>query len=286
MAIIGFDAWGINGFRSHSSPITNIGKLKLNNAIYDEVEIRERTEGIDLTSAKSTWGIDTLFLARFLNNLEAGNIDNSGITIEKFAIKRRKPNETNYTTLGYRDFINNATFTFEDYTQSSDKYIYSITPVGDNSLEGQENPVEIDASFTGWFLVDKDTNEVLEFDKFIDSAPSVQTTLNMNDVQIDTFSPFPRFYRMPQSYHTFSLSGVMLPNENEKSGDIYRNILEKYIYAHKPFLVKGGNGSVYVVKVSNPQTDTPQNTWKHYDYLNLTLDFTEIMTYEDYTVGD
>lgn len=282
MAIIGLDAFGINPFKSYSPPVRNMRYMEMKNAIYDEVHIREKTDGIDITKAKEDWQMDTILLAKFLGDLEAGNVNNSGIQIEKFAIKRRKLNEINPVTLGYKEFVNNNQFVFEDYTQSNDEFIYSIVPVGENGLEGQENSIEVSSNFAGWFLVERETNEVLSFDKFIGSQNFVDTTLNQGKVQIDTLSRFPSFFYTDQEYHSFQLSSVFLPEDWQRSGQQYEAILNQFVRSHKPFIVKGSSGEIYICDVSSPNKSAPQNTHKGYDYMNLTINLTEIMTYEEY----
>lgn len=282
MSIIGLDAFGINAFKSYSPPVRNIRHLLMKNAIYDEIHIREKTDGIDITSTNEEWQMDTILLAKFLGDLEAGNVNNQGIQIGKFAIKRRKLNEINSVTLGYKEFINNNQFVYEDYTQPNDDFIYSIVPVGENELEGQENSIEIKSEFTGWHLVERESNEVLSFDKYLGSMGEVSTTLNQGRVQIDTLSRFPRFFYTDQDYHTFQLQATFLPEEWQRSGQQYEAILNQFARNHKPFLVKGGSGEFYICDVSSPAKSAPQSVWKGYDYINLTLSLTEIMTYDEY----
>lgn len=282
LAIIGLDAFGIDAFKSYSPPVRNINNIEMKNAIYDEVHIREKTSGIDLTPTKEDWQMDTLLLAKFLGDLEAGNINNQGVKIVQFAIKRRKVNELNSITVGHRDFINNSQFVFEDYTQPNDEFVYSIVPVGENGLEGQENSINVKSDFAGYFLVDRFTNEVLEFDKFIGSENNMSTNLNQNRTQIETLAKYPSFFYGDANYHTFSLQSVFIPEEWETSDQVYQSILNKYIYSHKPFIVKGGNGSIYIVDVSSPSVETPQNVYRGRDYMTMTVQCTEIMDYKDY----
>lgn len=282
MTIIGLDAFGINAFKSYSPPVRNIKYVEMKNAIYDEVHIREKTDGVDTSAMKEDWQIDTILIARFLGDLEAGNINNSGIQIEKFAIKRRKVNEINGITLGYKDFVNNNQFVFEDFTQPNDEFIYSIVPVGENGLEGQENSITVTSDFVGFHVVDRQSNEVLTFDKFIGSEGSIDTTLNQGRVQIDTLSRFPSFFYTDQEYHTFQLRATFLPEEWQSSGQQYENILNQFVRSHKPFLVKGGSGEIYICDLHSPSKTAPQNVYSGRDYMELTLNFTEIMTYAEY----
>lgn len=282
MTIIGLDAFGINAFKSYSPPVRNVKYIELSNAIYDEIHIREKTDDVDTSVDKEDWQIDTILLARFLGDLEAGNINNQNVKIEKFAIKRRKVNEINGITLGYKDFVNNNQFVFEDYTQPNDEFIYSIVPVGENGLEGQENSITVISNFVGFHLIDKDTNDVLSFDKFIGSEPIISPTLIQGRTQIDTLTKYPRFFYNGQSYNTFSLQSIFMPEDWQTGDHLYQDILNKYVYSHKPFLVKSGNGGVYIVDVYSPVKEVPLNVSRGRDYFTLTLECSEIMSYEDY----
>lgn len=282
MTIIGVDAFGINAFQSYSPPVRNIKYMEVKNAIYDEIHIREKTDGITTDNVKEDWQMDTILLAKFLGDLEAGNISNQGIQIEKFAIKRRKLNETQGITLGYKDFVNNNQFVYDDYTQPNDEFIYSIVPVGENGLEGLDNSINIKSDFAGWFLVDKDTNEVLPFDKAIDGSNTVDTSMTQGRVQIDTLTKYPRFMYTNSEYHTFQLKSVFIPEDWQRSGQQYQDILNKYVRSHKPFLIKSGSGEIYICEISTPTKTAPQNVYKGYDYMDLTVTCTEIMSFEDY----
>ena len=282
MSIIGLDAFGLNAFRSYSPPVRNIRYIEMKNAIYDELHVREKTADVNLSTSKEDWQMDTVLLARFLNELEAGNVNNRGIQITKFAIKRRKLNEIDSITLGYKEFVNDNEFVFEDFTQPNDDFIYSIVPVGENGLEGQENSVSVSSNFTGFHLVDRESNRVLSFDKFIGSEPTVNFTLNQGRVQVNTLTKYPSFFYTEQNYTSFSLQAVFLPEDWERIGITYEDIVSTYVLSHKPFLVKGGDGSLYVVDVHSPSKEVLMNTYKGKQYMTVTLECTEVMDYEDY----
>lgn len=282
MIITGLNAFGMHDFKSYSPPIRNINYTEISNAVFDDIHIREKTTGIDSTPTKDEWQLDTILLAKFIGDLEAGNINNNGLEIDKFAIKRRRITETKPMTLGYKDFVNNDTFVYEDYTQGIGEYIYSIVPVGVNGLEGIPNEIEANSTFAGAFLVDKETNSVLAFDKFIGSEASFSTSLNQGRTQIDTLTRFPRFIYTDQDYHTFTLQSIFIPDEWENSGKMYQDIINKYIRSHKPFLAKSGSGELYIVELSSPNKSAPQNVYKGYDYFDLTIQATEMMTESEY----
>jgi hypothetical protein len=178
--------------------------------------------------------------------------------------------------------VNNNEFVYDDYTQGIGDYVYSIVPVAVNETEGIPNSVEVNSTFAGWHLVDKQTNRIISFDKFLGSEASASTSINQGRTQIDTLSRFPRFVYTDQDYHTFSLQGVFIPEDWETSGQLYQSIVDTYIRSHKPFLCKSGSGEIYIVECSSPNKSAPQNVYKGYDYFELTMQFTEVMTESEY----
>ena len=281
-AIIGYNVWGYEPYQSPSPSVRKLFQANVKNAIYDEISIREKTN-FNPTNIRDTWQIDHKLLAKFAGDLEAGNVQNEGLQIVKFAIKRRKRDDLNSLTLDYMDFTNNSTLEYTDYTQPSGRnLVYSIVPVGENELEGKPNDITVDSEFTGWFIVDKDTNNVLSFDKFIESESAISLGLNQGRTTIETLSKYPQVYYDDREYHTFSLSTVILADEWGKSSDKYKNLLDNFIRNHKPMIVKSGNGKLFICDTSKPQVSEPLNTWDGRDYFTITIDLLEIQDYDDF----
>ncbi|OPH47627.1 hypothetical protein BC351_10585 [Paenibacillus ferrarius] len=281
MTIMGLNFYGTEFFRSPSNSVNNIYYGELKNGIYDEIEIRERTD-VGKTNIKDAWQIDHRAIFKFLNDLEGGNIQNSGLEIVSFAIKRRKASELNSITLHHLPFVNNQQIVYTDYTQPNEDLVYSIVPIAENNLEGKNVDVSVTSDFVGWWLVDKKCDSILGFDKAMESVGNVEATLNQGRVVIETLSKYPQVYYFDKEYESFSLSTVIIPSEFERSGKSYEKILNTFIKDHRPFLVKSDTGRAFVCDVSNPRLSSPLNTWKNYDYGVLTLDFVEVQSVDEY----
>ncbi len=282
--IIGFSPYSGTSFKSSSPGIRDIYSLLIKNGVYDEVHVQEQTlDGFIESSEKTRWQNETRLIARFLGDLEAGNVQNEGIQIEQFAIKRRKIDDLDSTTLGYRPFENNKTVEYTDYTQSNDKFIYSVVPVGENEFEGVPNEVEVESDFVGWWIVDKDEQQSLGFDTSVDGyGDQVSSNLNQGRVQIETMTKYPSVYYTDQEYSEFTLEASFVPYEWERSGHKFESILNKYVRSHKPFIVKGSDGSIYVADIHSPQKSSPRNTYKNYDYVNVAISCVEVQDYKDF----
>lgn len=277
---IGYSFYGSGIFQSPSPPVRNIEDITMQKAIFDEIHIREKTDNID--ENRRDWQTDTRLLAKFVDNLEAGNITNNGLEIVQFAVSRRRASELNSTIIGYRDFKNNSQITYEDYTQPNDELVYSIIPIAGTGILGEPHEVAIESDFVGWWVVDKETNEVVSFDKYTDEEPTVETQLNQGRTVIETLSRFPQVYYDEREYNTFSLSTVVIPSEFIRSGKKYERIVQNFLSNHKPFIVKSSDGRIFVCDISNARLSSPLNTWKSRDYGTITLDFMEIEDYNEF----
>lgn len=293
-AIIGYDFWGLEVFDDDSSPLQNVKYGEFGNVVIDEISIREQVNNAEdettyPVNTKTNWKNDTLLLGKFVNSLEAGNIDNSGVRIVKFRVMRRDNLDDKEYYLG--DIELNETDTlleFADSTQPNGNITYSIIPVGENGLDGTPREIDLtgDNLFTGWWIVDKDANDALPFDKAIGSIGTVDIGFNESRITIDTFSEFQQVYYMPQNYHSFTLNSVFLPEEWQRSGETYKRILNDFIKLRKPLFVKSDSGLAFVVNLFNLRVSLPQNTWKGYDYVTVSVDAVEIGDITSYMEGE
>lgn len=277
--MLNFSFWGISKLYSPSSPINNIHYLEIKNSIIDELHIRGKTNILS-DNIRNHWQTDTRLLAKFKNSLTAGNIDNQGIPITRFAIKRRKRNALDSITLAYLPFINDSEVEYTDFTQSNGEFIYSIVPVDSNGLEGKPNDVIIESDFTGWWIVDNDISAIFAFDTTLDDETrTVDSILNQDKIIIETLSKYPQIYYSDKEYHSFTLSAVVATNDY--SFNEYTQLVNM-ITQHKSLIVKGSSGDIYVCDVSVPQKSSLLKAYKTNDYIDLTVECTEIMDYKEY----
>jgi hypothetical protein len=279
MPIIGLGCYGLSYFRSPSPPVRENRYLEISHAIYDEIHIKD-TVHTDTTGNRDTWQIPTRLLAKFQGDLEAGSIKNNGIEIVSFALKRRKLGEIKDILIDKIPFVNGETVEYIDVTQPNDHLVYSLVPIGINDLEGLPNEVAITSDFVGWWLVDKETKEVLPFDKKVGDIENVEVSINQGRVQLETLSKYPQIFYTDLEYSQFSLTTVILPSELDRSEKDYQRILDKFIRKHVPFVIKSSDGRLYVCDISNPKFSTPQNSYKGFEYIELTIDCVEIQDYE------
>lgn len=279
--LIGLSAFSFDGFSPCTSSVRDIYYLEITNAIFDEIHVRERID-FPISNTRESWQPDTRLLAKFKGNLEAGNIDNDGLQIEKFALKRKRYDELDWIIVGYLSYENGKTVEFIDYTQPNDKLIYSVCPVAENGLLGKDNLVEIESDFVGFYIVDKDEQNnpnpqrILVFDTIVgNNIPMVDTQLEQGRVELRTLSKYPIIFYTDNEFHRFSLQASFIPEENQRSNKLYEKLLNM-IREHKPYIVKGSDGSLYVMDISNPKRSVSNNSYKSYDWITVSIDCVEV----------
>lgn len=150
------------------------GECYLDDFQLKKVELSD-TEIEGITTAR-TWDINTLLLAKFEDNVEAGNLVNSGLPITKWVIRRKGDNESLSTLLAEVDYSLTNT-TYVDYTPSNNvEYTYTLyAKSGDTEGLGLE--VLSMADFFGWILTDNNGTSY-NFDMEVDSE-NIQTVQDM-----------------------------------------------------------------------------------------------------------
>lgn len=281
--LIGYSTFGDEYFSDDLPSVNSITYAEFSGSIIDEISIRKTDQST--SSIKETWQSDTILLALFQNSLEAGDINNDGVNIASFKVKRRLSTDLDSIDVGEVTYsASQLSYEFYDYTQPNGNLIYTIVPVGENGLEGTPFNTNVTSSFSGIFLVDKDTNDVLAFDKSFNLG-TVDSTLNQNRTILETFSKFAQVIYGQTSYETFTLTTVLLPDDGSQSNAKYLDVLNKFIMSHSPKVLKFDNGKIMVVDIGNVKSSTPTATWDGYDYTQITVDVTETQDFIQYMKG-
>lgn len=281
--LIGYSTFGDEYFSDDLPSVNSITYAEFSGSIIDEISIRKTDQST--SSIKETWQSDTILLALFQNSLEAGDINNDGVNIASFKVKRRLSTDLDSIDVGEVTYsASQLSYEFYDYTQPNGNLIYTIVPIGENGLEGTPFNTNVTSSFSGIFLVDKDTNDVLAFDKSFNLG-TVDSTLNQNRTILETFSKFAQVIYGQTSYETFTLTTVLLPDDGSQSNAKYLDVLNKFIMSHSPKVLKFDNGKIMVVDIGNVKSSTPTATWDGYDYAQITVDVTETQDFIQYMKG-
>lgn len=225
--------------------------VKLQNCIADTLHI----DKIAKVNDPIKWTGHTRLLARFNGNFEAGNVDPNELNITKWRIKRNKPNELKQT-VGEVENQWNVEHQFEDYfVKAKQVYEYTVVPLIDDVIEGDDitHPVEVD--FDGWWLIDEDTR--LQFLYNLDDA---KYGLEEDREEIRTFSKYPLIRYGPSRFRRGTLMGLFIPQE--KTAKEMEEMLDSMIEARKPYILKDGQGRYMKVNIYEPEITIPHRTLK------------------------
>lgn len=165
MFYLGYSGFGESVINERAYLGRKYDELELSNMIVDEVKITEdlsKEPNIEKTGWDST---DVVFDAKFKNDLEAGNIDNEGIPIQKIRISRQKYNSLIWEIMAEVDYDKDIiNYDLMDYfVENGVEYNYKIEPVT-QGITGVGNSKSITASYDYLFMTDSYNNIPFRFD--------------------------------------------------------------------------------------------------------------------------
>ena len=213
--------------------------------IYTQTEINN----LDLYT-EPTWGLDTFILAKFNNNLQAGNIVSLPSPITKWIVLRKGKNDAKFTKLA--EIEANDTTYIDRLAKSKEEYTYQLIPVAGDLLGTPLQTVPIDTSFKKIVLLDPDTEEGYSF----------CLDLRMSDIQIDedvsykdTRGKYQTELRGNKKVNNGSigfLAKSSAVDSTELEQDLaYLQAFEDFINNGQPKILKIDNGYIYKVATSN-----------------------------------
>jgi hypothetical protein len=253
--------------------IENINYIQLKNAIIDEVFISKNVNTVNLTSDKNIWDINTILLAKFLNNLEAGNVGLGGLTIDKFKIRRR-----DITTLNKKELaIINTTLTQDLYYldktgKSQITYEYEVSPMS-GDIEGEPFSTTIKCNIDYWWISD----DIDIFPLFANLEVSDINT-NIQRYSYDTFNKYPIISYGEQKYQSGTIT-TMLLDVNLQSSKNYRDKFDTFINNQKQKILRNPNGDIWIIDTHTSRRQMYTNLVE--DISNYSFEWVEVDDYVD-----
>jgi len=234
--------------------VSNIDYLEIKNCILDEINVRESTSGIDLTSAKKEWQIDTFLLCKFLSNTEGGNVSLGGLTIDGWKIRKRRIDSTSIQELATIALGTDEDFSYLDPTVKPNViYEYQVSPMSAD-IEGQPVTAQISVDFDYWWLSDATgtTNESYPFFAGINAGLQVSDILvnKQRYVYDDTFNKYPIVSYGNQQYISGSITAALLDSFMEVSISYRKNVVD-FINNGLPKILKNPDGDLWKVDTNS-----------------------------------
>jgi len=259
---IGYDFYGwADAIHDTRNPAGAVTSIELRKGVYDEVSLTNDVATADSTD-KLSWDLNTIFIAQFNGDLEAGTIGLSGLEIDEIRFKKRRVGDIDWITFYTMPFDSSSDLysVFDYIIQATETYEYAIVPVSD-SLEGNYSiSDQIEISFDDAFISNKDGSYRLRYDVALDTLNSKKPSAVFLPL---SGSKYPIImYNGELNYEEGSISCMLYASESEKdvslkSERILRDSIKTFLKDGKPKLLKRYDGLFMIINITGDVTLTP-----------------------------
>lgn len=216
-----------------------------------------QVNALDYTNA--IYDSNTVMLARYENNLNAGNSINVGEDINEWEIRRLDVATNVLEDLGS---VPVATTNINDFTAVRDRtYRYEVFGRTDNLFTEAVISDDISPSFFGWYLIDVTTNESIRFDLDVQSG----TLSNVRDVtEHQTFAQYPSIAFGRRNYYRGTIrafggmvdcTGTVTDNNGVIFDADYQETLKTFLNNGNEKIMKDRKGIIYRVQTWGANID-------------------------------
>lgn len=249
----GIDIFGLNKFSSaFYIPKKSYKSVKfLGNTIIDAVHIRNKiltNDEIEVIINEEYWGENSLLLANFDGDLQAGNYKESVNPITNWIVKRKKYNSFTPVKLAT---LNREINEYIDYTQANNTdYEYQLYPVFSTGIIGSAMTTNAKSGFFGWILSTLDGSTIYKFDMELESDV---VSLNTSVKVFDNHTKYPVVVKGKRMYHSGGLKTIPYAwngNDITFNHSLLEEI-ETFISNGDEKLLKNTKGDIWRVQTSD-----------------------------------
>ena len=234
---------------------TNINNIRIENGIYDHMNITKDVDFDYTTELPGKWNLQTQFDADFNGTITAGNVDYILAQISSIKVKRRVKGTFDWITLFTVPIskVSDVDFVRYDYiAKNNETYEYAIVPVIGNT-EGEYSINSIKSEFYGIFITDNKSSY-----KFLEGA---SYSGNERSNQTGIFEPYGSKYPVvikngALSYDKGTLTGTVITfdanQELDREGTIERlKAIENFLTEPTGKILKDFNGNIWLVSITD-----------------------------------
>lgn len=234
---------------------TNINNIRIENGIYDHMNITKDVDFDYTTELPGKWNLQTQFDADFNGTITAGNVDYILAQISSIKVKRRVKGTFDWITLFTIPIskVSDVDFVRYDYiAKNNETYEYAIVPVIGNT-EGEYSINSIKSEFYGIFITDNKSSY-----KFLEGA---SYSGNERSNQTGIFEPYGSKYPVvikngALSYDKGTLTGTVVTfdanQELDREGTIERlKAIENFLTEPTGKILKDFNGNIWLVSITD-----------------------------------
>lgn len=234
---------------------TNINNIRIENGIYDHMNITKDVDFDYTTELPGKWNLQTQFDADFNGTITAGNVDYILAQISSIKVKRRVKGTFDWITLFTIPIskVSDVDFVRYDYiAKNNETYEYAIVPVIGNT-EGEYSINSIKSEFYSIFITDNKSSY-----KFLEGA---SYSGNERSNQTGIFEPYGSKYPVvikngALSYDKGTLTGTVITfdtnQELDREGTIERlKAIENFLTEPTGKILKDFNGNIWLVSITD-----------------------------------
>lgn len=234
---------------------TNINNIRIENGIYDHMNITKDVDFDYTTELPGKWNLQTQFDADFNGTITEGNVDYILAQISSIKVKRRVKGTFDWITLFTIPIskVSDVDFVRYDYiAKNNETYEYAIVPVIGNT-EGEYSINSIKSEFYGIFITDNKSSY-----KFLEGA---SYSGNERSNQTGIFEPYGSKYPVvikngALSYDKGTLTGTVITfdtnQELDREGTIERlKAIENFLTEPTGKILKDFNGNIWLVSITD-----------------------------------
>lgn len=234
---------------------TNINNIRIENGIYDHMNITKDVDFDYTTELPGKWNLQTQFDADFNGTITAGNVDYILAQISSIKVKRRVKGTFDWMTLFTVPInkVSDVDFVRYDYiAKNNETYEYAIVPVIGNT-EGEYSINSVKSEFYGIFITDNKSSY-----KFLEGA---SYSGNERSNQTGIFEPYGSKYPVvikngALSYDKGTLTGTVITfdanQELDREGTIERlKAIENFLTEPTGKILKDFNGNIWLVSITD-----------------------------------
>ena len=257
----------INALDPMPTSISNIDSTKIQNGIYDYMNITENISFNYSTVQPTDWDFETIFNANFNGNISGGNVSGVGTGVTQVRVKRRIQGTFDWTTIYQADISQpeQLSFIYNDYLNlNNTEYEYAFVPVT-NGVEGNYIIDSVMSKYNGVFICDATT--IFNF------MIKPQYGQNSRVQQIGVFQPYNRQYPVVVAngqidYETGSIQGMVIPHSFYETGILNRQdvtqqkeAILQFLTNKKPKVIKDWNNNAWLCFITDNVNVTYDNNW-------------------------
>lgn len=261
MAYYGSAKYGSSTYSSVAQTVTGLNKIYYGNELNDGKESnflgdqllvinREMTDAeiiaLSTASTEYTWDENTIFLALFNNNLNAGTLSASGVNITSWRLYRKLSTNNQYTLLVEQD--NSTTNEYYDFTVASNIYYdYAIEGVADDGrITAKYFSLNNNLEFDGFWLIDQNANTCFQF---IYEVPNISINSDTDRTEYKTFSKYPIIKRGQYSVKRGQLQTTINKYDGISDSYIFDQVSLLEAMEGNILLLKFDTGQIYLVDI-------------------------------------